>query len=67
MTAGQAIAFTWDADIYCYDCIAKEWGAPKDKVSPFIEHEKRGISPVFEGAEFDSQPYCTFAPKRSKV
>ena len=60
MTAGQAIAFTWDADIYCYDCMVEEWGEPKDKVSPFIERESWGVAPVFEGAEFNYLPYCHF-------
>ena len=60
MTAGTAIAFTWDADIYCYDCMVEEWGEPKDKVSPFIEHETWGVAAVFEGAEFNYLPYCHF-------
>ena len=58
MTAGTAIAFTWNADIYCYDCIVEAWGEPKDKVSPFIERESWGVAAVFEGAEFDYQPHC---------
>ena len=58
MTAGQAIAFTWNADIYCYDCTVEQWGEPVEPSSSFIEFGIDCVAPVFPGAEFDNQPYC---------
>ena len=54
MTTGRAIAFAWEAGIFCYDCTVEEWGEPDDPVSPWADD----VGAVFPGDEFDYYIYC---------